>query len=291
MAKDGAQGRRVTFIGAALNGALIVVKGVGGVLGRSDALIADAVHSLSDFITDAIVIIGVSFGRKAPDRDHHFGHARIETLATLGVGITLIGVGAALGYSAGLDIYHHKESEASWLAFSIAIVSIVVKEWLYHYTVRTGRRIRSQAVIANAWHHRSDALSSVAVAAGVLGGIVNPNWRILDAYAALVVSFMIVAVGLKAVWGSLKEVADTAPCPTVLKKIEACIEGVDGILSHHDLKVRSAGGVHLVQLHIVVDGALSVWRGHEISCEVKSCILQDVDDVGEVIIHVDPAPR
>ncbi len=291
LARDGAEGLRVTWVGAGMNAGLIAIKAVGGVWGKSDALIADAVHSLSDFITDAIVLVGVSMGRKAPDRDHHFGHARIETLATLWVGIALLAVGSLLAYQAGLDIYHHKVSVASWSAFSVAIISIVVKEWLYHYTARAGRRIRSQAVVANAWHHRSDALSSVAVAAGILGGIINPSWRILDAYAALLVSFMIFAVGLRTMWNSLKEVADTAPSPEVLKKIEQCIEDIEGINSHHDLKVRSAGGVHLVQFHIIVDGALSVWRGHEISAQVKHCILRDVDDVGEVIIHVDPSPR
>ena len=167
----------------------------------------------------------------------------------------------------------------------------MVKEVLYRYTAKVGRRIKSQAVIANAWHHRSDAISSVAVLLGVGGSLINPAWHVLDAYASLLVSFFIVRVGLKIFWGSAKELTDIAPAPDLLDKIRACVRDVPGVLYDHDLKVRSVGGLHHMQIHIVVDGGLSVFEGHRIAKEVERCLKSEFNDLGEVIIHVDPADQ
>jgi cation diffusion facilitator family transporter len=282
-------GRSVTLVGALVNAILILLKLVAGILGHSQALIADAVHSVSDLFTDAVVLLGLRIGRKAPDEEHHFGHARIETLASAVVGLALIATALYLGIGAALDIYRNTEYHPTKLALIGAGVSIALKEALYHYTVHVGRRIKSKLIIANAWHHRSDALSSVAVFAGVTGALINPSWYILDSFAALLVSFFIVKIGLEILRDSLREFTDTAPSPEILSKIIHCTRNVEGVLDTHDLRVRTSGGLYQMETHIVVDGQLSVTEGHRIAKAVESCLVEEVEDLDRVIVHVDPA--
>jgi len=281
-------GRSVTLVGALVNAILILLKFFGGIFGRSQALIADAVHSISDLITDAVVLLGLRVGRKAPDEQHPFGHARIETLASAIVGLALIATALYLGIKAAWNIYRHTEYHPTSLALVGAGVSIALKEALYHYTVRTGRRIKSQLVVANAWHHRSDALSSVAVFLGVAGTLINPSWHILDSFAALLVSFFIIKVGLDVLGNSLREFTDTAPEPEILDKISYCTLTVEGVLDMHDLRVRTSGGLYQMETHIVVDGQLTVAEGHRIAKAVERCLAEEVEDLDRVIVHVDP---
>ena len=173
-------GMSVTMVGVLVNAFLILFKFFAGIFGQSQALIADAVHSISDLFTDFVVLLGLRIGRKVPDERHHFGHARIETLASAIVGLTLIATALYLGIKASWNIYHHTEYHPTWLALVGAGVSIALKESLYHYTIHIGRRIKSSAIVANAWHQRSDALSSVAVLLGVAGAHIKPSWHILD---------------------------------------------------------------------------------------------------------------
>jgi len=285
--KPTTEGQRITLIGAAVNALLIVLKGLAGWLGGSQALIADAVHSISDFFTDAVVLWGLRAGRRSPDEGHHFGHARYETVASGLVGLALMAVAAGIGQEAAKNIYFHAESHPGWPAVFAAGISILLKEWLYRYTVIVGRRIKSMAVVANAWHHRSDALSSVAVLAGVLAARLNPSLHILDAVAALLVSVFVLKAGVDILWRAIKEMTDAAPSTQVLDKMRACTEGVQGVRGHHDLRVRSSGGLLMVQIHVEVDGQLSVAEGHRIAKAVESCLLKDVDDVADVIVHVD----
>jgi cation diffusion facilitator family transporter len=282
------QGKRITWVGIAANALLIAMKFAAGGLGHSQALIADAVHSISDFFTDFVVLLGLRFGRKPPDETHHFGHGRIETIASAAVGVALIVVALFIGVSATWNIYHHVERRPTWIAIAAAAISIVVKEILYRYTVIVGRRIRSQAVIANAWHHRSDALSSVAVLIGVTGAQIRPGWHILDAYAALLVSFFIVKVGIDVLGGAMREFADTAPKPEIIERIRGCIQAVEGVKGIHDLKVRSTGGIFEIQVHLEGDKTLSVAEGHLIINEARSCLRAEMEDVGEITVHIDP---
>jgi len=286
--KSAKAGRSVTLIGALINAFLILFKFLAGIFGHSQALIADAVHSISDLFTDFVVLLGLRIGRKAPDEKHHFGHARIETLASAIVGMALITTALYLGIKASWDIYHHIEYHPTWLALVGAGVSIALKESLYHYTVRTGRRIKSMAIIANAWHHRSDALSSVAVLLGVAGACINPSWHILDSLAALCVSFFIIKVGLDILWSALCEFTDTAPQPEILSKIRKCTLSVDGVIDMHDLRARTSGGLYQMEIHIVVDGRLTVTQGHRIAKGVESCLAEEVADLDRIIVHVDP---
>jgi len=286
--KDSA-GQKVTWVGAVANALLIACKFTAGIFGHSEALIADAVHSVSDLFTDVIVLLGLRIGKKAPDKEHHFGHARIETLASMVVGLSLIATAIYLGIEAGLNIYRHAEYHPNRLALIGAGVSIAVKEALYHYTIHVGRRIKSRLIVANAWHHRSDSLSSVAVFIGVTGALIKPSWHILDAFAALLVSLLIVKVGLQILGKSLREFTDTAPPPEIIDKISHCTKNVEGVLDTHDIKIRTSGGFYQMETHIVVDGQLTVTEGHRIAKAVERCLIEEVEDLDRVIVHVDPA--
>ena len=281
-------GSKVTLVGVLVNTLLILLKLVTGIFGSSQALIADAAHSFSDLFTDVVVLIGLKISNKPPDKTHHFGHARIETLASTIVGMALIGTALYIGIDASLTIYHHTEYHPTTLALFGAGVSIVLKEVLYRYTIRIGRRIKSQLIVANAWHHRSDALSSVAVFIGVAGTQINPKWHILDSFAALLVSFFIVKVGLEILRDALREFTDTAPKLEIIEKIQQCALSVNGVLDTHDLRVRTSGGLYQMEIHIVVDGQLTVLEGHKIAKTVEGCLFEGVGNFSSITIHVDP---
>jgi len=281
-------GRKATLLGLFVNAFLILLKFFAGIFGSSQALIADAVHSISDLFTDAVVLLGIKIGRKPPDKEHHFGHARIETLASAIVGLALIGTAVYLGIDAALNIHQHTEYHPTGIALIGAGVSIALKEALYRYTVLIGRRIKSQLIVANAWHHRSDALSSVAVLLGVAGTLINPAWHILDALAALIVSFFIIKVGFDILRKTLREFTDTAPRPEIIEKLMQLSRAVDGVMNAHDLRVRTSGGFYQAEIHIVVDGQLTVVQGHRIAKTVERCLSEEMDELDRVIVHVDP---
>jgi cation diffusion facilitator family transporter len=281
-------GRKVTLLGLFVNAFLILLKFFAGIYGGSQALIADAVHSISDLFTDAVVLLGIKIGRKPPDKEHHFGHARIETLASAIVGLALIGTAVYLGIEAALNIHRHTEYHPSGVALIGAGVSIALKEALYRYTVLIGRRIKSQLIVANAWHHRSDALSSVAVLLGVAGTFIKPSWHILDALAALIVSFFIIKVGFDILRKTLREFTDTAPRPEIIEKLMQLSQAVDGVMDAHDLRVRTSGGFYQAEIHIAVDGRLTVIEGHRIAKTVERCLSEEMDELDRVIVHVDP---
>ena len=282
-------GKRVTLLGVFVNTFLILVKFFAGIFGGSQALIADAVHSISDLFTDVVVLLGIKIGRKPPDTEHPFGHARMETLASAIVGLALIATGLYLGVEASLNIYRHTEYHPKALALIGAALSIVLKEALYHYTVLIGRRIKSQLILANAWHHRSDALSSVAVLLGVTAAIIEPSLHILDAFAALIVSFFIIKVGVDILKKTLLEFTDTAPGPEITGKIMQDCLSVEGVMGAHDLRVRTSGGFYQVEIHIAVDGRIPVAEGHRIAKSVECCLKEKTEDLDRVIVHVDPA--
>ncbi len=281
-------GRNATLLGLFVNAFLILLKFIAGIFGNSQALIADAVHSVSDLFTDAVVLFGIKIGRKPPDKEHHFGHARIETLASAIVGLALIGTAVYLGIEAALNIHRHTEHQPTGIALIGAGVSIALKEALYRYTVLIGRRLKSQLIVANAWHHRSDALSSVAVLLGVAGTLIRPSWHILDALAALIVSFFIIKVGIDILRKTLREFTDTAPRPEIIEKLMQLSRTVEGVMDAHDLRVRTSGGFYQAEIHIVVDGQLTVVEGHRIAKTVEHCLAAEMDELDRVIVHVDP---
>ncbi len=281
-------GRRITWIGLLANILLTVVKLIGGWLGRSQALIADAIHSLSDLFSDFIVLWGLRMRGKAPDANHHFGHGRVETMAAAIVGLILAGASAVLFYDSWLDITGPPQPQPTAIALLVALVSIVVKEVLYRMTMNIGKRIKSASVQANAWHHRSDALSSVAVLLGVAVAMVWPGAHWADGAATMVVAAMILWAGFMTVWKSMRELSDAAPPPEVIGSIKHCVLTVPGVKNFHDLKVRTSGGLIQAQIHVAVPKDLTVAEGHAIAKTVELCLLRDVEGLDQVIVHIDP---
>jgi cation diffusion facilitator family transporter len=282
-------GWRVTVLGIVANGVLIAVKLAAGIFGNSQALVADAVHSISDFASDGIVLFGLKAGRKAPDEDHPFGHGRIETMAAAAIGLFLVAVAVLLAVDAAENLATGELSNPTPLALAAAALSVVTKEALYQITVRVGRRARSTAVVANAWHHRTDAMSSVAVLAGVGAAQLDPAWRVFDAGAAILVAAFILRVAGGILATAVREFTDTAPPSTVIDQMGRIACDVEGVQDVHDLKVRTSGGQYLVQVHITVDGTLTVACGHDIGNRVADRLSREVGDVADVIVHVDPS--
>ena len=278
----------VTLAGMAANIFLTIFKIWVGMAVKSQALVADGIHSLSDLFSDFVVLFGLKWGRKGPDEDHPYGHARIESVAGMLMGLILVAAAIGIIYNALFSIYEHRQANPSLWAIAAAFVSIVIKEVLYWHTIKVGRRIRSLVIVGNAWHHRTDALSSVAVLIGVGAVYINPDWHIADSLAAIVVSVLIFKVGGELIWTTVKEVIDTAPDKDVLRQLSDYAETIDGVRQTHDIKARYSGSQILVEIHVVVDPNLTVRDGHGIAKQVKRKLLNNVEDVSDVIVHVDP---
>ena len=281
--------QKVTILGSISSIILILGKLIIGVLGNSQALIADALHSASDLGTDIIVFAGLIAGRRPPDENHHYGHAAIETLASLSIGVVLIVIAIYIGARAAYCIHSREVSSPTFLALCMAGLSIILKEILYRVTIKVGNAERSKVLIANAWHHRSDALSSIAVFAGVGGSLLNPEWKMLDSYAALLVSFFVVKVGVSIFKESLMELVLTAPKAEVLEQIKKLITDVPGVLNVHALRVRSQGGILQMDAHVVVDSYMTVSDGHRIALNIESALIKSLPEIGSVVVHIDPS--
>ncbi len=282
------QARNVTVIGAIVNIGLMILKIWGGIVSGSQALVADGIHSLSDLASDGVVLMGVKWGREGEDENHQFGHGRIETLSSLIVGLMLIGAGMGMLYAAGDTLVLGRTPNPTATGLLIAFLSIFSKELLYQYTKRIGQKINSLALISNAWHHRTDALSSVAVVFGIAAGMINPDWRFLDAIAAIVVAALVVKVGYEFVAAGVKELVDTAPDGSVINRIEDCACSVERVKGVHKIRARTSGGNIFVEIHIIVDGELQVREGHDVAKEVESCLIAQVPTLSKAVVHVDP---
>ncbi len=283
-----ASGLNATRVGVLANIVLVILKLTVGFIGRSQALIADGVHSVSDLFSDLVVYFGLKWGRKEADEDHPFGHGRIETLSSLIVGLILFMVGVGIAYNSLLAVYSHEPSTPTMAAVWVAAASILIKEALYWYTLAVGRRINSPVVIANAWHHRTDALSSVAVLIGVVAANINPAWHIADPIAALVVSYFIFRVAVSLITTAVKELVDTAPGEDVVVEIKRKAATVTGVHEIHDVRARQSGPHLLLELHVVVDKDITVLEGHGIAKKVKLLLMKEFKKVSNVTIHIDP---
>jgi len=278
---------RVTLIGSVIDLLLGVLKIVFGFIAQSQALIADGVHSLSDLATDAAVIYAAKHSHREADEEHPYGHGRIETVATVVLGIALIAVAAGISYDALKRLFHPETLliPGIW-AIYIALLSVVSKEWIYHYTMRVARKYKSKMLRANAWHSRSDAISSVVVIIGVAGSMAGLAY--LDAIAAIIVGLMIAKIGIDLAWESLKELIDTSVEAEQVEAIRKVILDVDGVNSLHILRTRMMGGDALVDVHIQVAPEISVSEGHFISETVRSRLIKNLDYVADVMVHIDP---
>jgi len=280
--------RKVTWAGVVVNILLAMIKFIFGMLGHSRAVVADAVHSLSDLSTDFAVILGVKYWSKPADEDHPYGHGRIESLVTVFISLALMTVAVGIGYQAVVALKSNTFAHPGAIAFLAALVSVFSKEWLYRWTVQIGRKVKSPAVIANAWHHRTDAMSSIPVCVTVVIAMINPSWAYWDSVGAFVVSLFI----LYTAWGLLMPVfaefigegASQKEC----KAIEKIVSGISGVRSMHKIRTRKQGSGWYVDLHVQVDPLISVKEGHDIATAVKFKLLDEGPDILDVIVHVEP---
>lgn len=284
---------RVTLYGAIANVLLCAAKLLAGVFGRSSAMIADGVHSLSDLITDFIVIAFVRISSKPQDRGHEYGHGKYETLATTVIGLMLLFVGAGIMWNSLSQILACLNGEQlkspGWIAFVAAIVSIVVKEALFQYTQREGRRVNSQAVIANAWHHRSDAFSSIGTAIGIGGALLmGQHWTVLDPIAALIVSVLIIHAAIEQLRPSLGELVENSLPEPVEEEICKAILSCQEVSDPHNLRTRKIGNRSSVDVHVRMDGNMPLSEAHKRATEVENKIRQLLGKDTFVMIHIEP---
>ena len=281
-----AQIRLVTYIGAAINAGLSVLKVVIGVLVSSLSLVADGLHSLSDLATDAAVLLGLRLGSKRPDRCHPYGHGRIETFSAGIVALVLIVVGAAMVYYATAAIADNKPATPNIAVLFVAAISIVAKEWLYRMTRKAAIRSHSAALYANAWHHRSDALSSVAVIIGFIA--LELGFEHGDQLAAIAVGLMIIWVGVKIINDSLRELTEGSVDPETISRVEEIINA-DGAIRHwHQLRTRTVGRELFLDVHILVDPQLNVAAAHEIAEGLERTLDEQITRPVNITVHIEP---
>ena len=284
---------RVTLLGSVANLLLVVFKFIAGIVGHSAAMIADAVHSLSDFITDIIVIIFVAISGKPEDSDHSYGHGKYETLATAVIGIILFFVGVGIlisGIKATVGALQGEPLQApSLLALIAAVISIVVKEALYRYTVKRGKALGSSSVVANAWHHRSDALSSIGTAIGIGGAVfLGEQWRILDPIAAVVVSIFIIKVAVELIKPCIDELVERSLPEEVEQRIHALILQSPQVSSPHHLRTRRIGGYIAIEVHIRMDGQISLSEAHQVASDIERRLKAEFGEKTHIGIHMEP---
>ncbi len=283
------QVKRITWIGLLLNVFLTVLKLVCGIVGHSQAIVADAVHSVSDFGTDLVLLLGIRAWSRPRDERHPFGHERIETIISLFMGVFLAVIGAGIAYGSLREIQQEHLEPPRLIALIAAGISIVSKETMYHWTRRVGRKTSSMALLANAWHHRSDALSSLPAGLAVLAAILlPPEWAFLDHIGALVVCIFLFHAAYKIIVPAVAELLDTVPESHVPKELLEIIAQTPGVLLVHKVRARSAGAHVLTDAHIEVDPNISVTAGHDIAERVKQRVLQQLPEVAEITIHVEP---
>ena len=280
--------RRVTWIGFIINIFLSGLKFAAGYAGNSQAVIADAIHSLTDTTTDLAVIAGSHYWSRPPDDGHPYGHRRLETLITAFIGLMLAAAGIGIGWQAISTLHEKQASPPAWIALGAALVSILVKEALYRWTATAGKRVRSPALAANAWHHRSDAISSLPVVVTVGIAFIFPTWSFLDHVGAVIVSIFILHAATKIIWPAFSELIDAGAPEEIQKKIVdiSCSHG--GVLQVHKVRTRYISSSLQVDMHVVVDGSISVRDGHAIADEVESHIMAEIPEILDVVIHVDP---
>jgi len=278
--------RSVTNLGIAGNIVLSIVKVTVGLLAGSIALVADGIHSLSDMLTDIAVLLGVYFGSKQPDETHPYGHGRIETLAAVFIGIALVGVGAAMIYRAAVDIAAGKFLRPGFVVLFVALISIIVKEWLYRVTKGVAIKSHSSALYANAWHHRSDALSSIAVVIGFLS--LQFGFKYGDQMAAVAVGLMIILVAARVLGDCLREFTKSAIDPQTIGHIKHIVDANKQIRQWHKLRTRTVGREIFLDLHILVAPDLNVAAAHEIAESLENTLEEEITRPVNLTVHIEP---
>lgn len=285
---------RVTLLGAVVNCLLTIAKIAAGLIGKSAAMVADGVHSLSDLISDFVVIIFVRISSKEQDEEHKYGHGKFETLATLIVSLMLLAVGVKLIVSGAESIVRFINGEAlpqpKMIALYMAAVSIAAKEILYQITAKVGRRVESQAVIANAWHHRTDAISSIGALIGIAGAIFLGNkWTVLDPIAGCIISVIIFIVSIKMALGAINELMEVSLPKEDEDEIHKLITSVEGLNDVHELKTRRNGQSVIIDVHVVVNPDLTVAVAHEMTEKAERLLKRRFGNRSQIYIHIEPS--
>lgn len=278
--------KRSTWISVAVNVSLTVAQVIAGVISGSQGLIADGVHSLSDLVADFVVLLAVHHSKKGPDDDHHYGHQRYENAASLVLGGLLLAVGLGMIWAAVHKLQAPETiPTVHLLALWVALAALTAKEVLFRYMLAVAERVRSSMLVANAWHARSDAASSLVVAIGIGGNLLG--FPLLDPIAALIVGFMVAKMGWSFAWDALHDLTDRAATSEQVAKITAEILATPGILGLHELKTRKTGDMILADVHLEIDGSLTVAEGHEIARQAKINVMSR-HPVLYLMTHVDP---
>lgn len=290
------EGTFVTLVGFWVDVFLTVGKFAAGILGHSGAMIADAVHSLSDLLTDVAVLLGLRYTSKPADEDHTYGHGRVETLTAAFCGLVLIFVGLGILFEGATSIFHVIRGGTLALPGKIALwaaaISIVSKEFLYRYTVRAGRRLGSPSIEANAWHHRSDAFSSIGALLGIGGSLLGgENWAVLDPIAAAVVGVFILYAAVTIFWNSVKEVLDTSLAPSQVELIRKTALDFPEICDIHKIRTRRIGFYVAVEAHIVLNGEMSLRKAHDIASALEGRLKTSLGSGALITLHTEPCDK
>lgn len=278
--------QKITIYGAVINILLGILKVIGGYTFNSHALIADGIHSFSDLLIDTLVLIASKYGSQAADDSHPYGHQKIETAATMLLAMLLILAGAGISWDSLNVIINYKPQTPGVYSLPIVILSIITNELLFHITHKIGKNINSPLLIANAWHHRSDAASSVIVLLGIIGALFG--FKLLDPLAAILIGTLIIKMGINYAWNSIKELVDTSVDQTTLATVEEIIKNIHGVKRIHQLRSRMMGKDMFIDVHILVSPFISVSEGHHIAQTVHKNLLDNVTAIKDVTIHVDP---
>lgn len=286
---------KVTMWGGVMNVLLLLFKFVAGIAGNSAAMVADAVHSLSDFVTDVVVLVFVHISGKPEDKSHEFGHGKFETLAQTLIGFMLLAVSVGIVYGGLAKIATWLNGEQlkapGMLALWAALLSIVLKEGVFHYTMRKAKQLDSQAVEANAWHHRSDALSSIGTALGIGGAIfLGQRWTVLDPLASVIVGLFIVKVAVVLLRGGIGDLTEQSLPDEVEQEMLRLAASVPGVEEPHDLRTRRIGSHYAIELHILMDADISLRQAHDKASEVENLLKKHYGEETHVIVHVEPLP-
>lgn len=285
---------RVTIWGSIINVVLLILKFAAGILGHSAAMIADAIHSLTDFATDAVVLVCVTLGSKPVDKSHDYGHGKYETLATAVIALALLAVGVMICYSGVVKIYGvmvlgETLDQPGMVALIAAVVSIVLKEWAFRFTASVGRRCDSQAVMANAWHHRSDALSSVGTMFGIGGAIfLGPRWAVLDPLAAIVVSVFIIRASLGLIKQAVDELTDASLPEATENEIMEIAGKEEGVQEIHNLRTRRIGNSIAIDMHVRMLGSTTLFDAHQRATNIEHRLKDRYGKGTYVNVHLEP---
>ena len=281
-------GVNITLGGMALNIALALIKFLGGLFGGSKALIADSLHSLSDLISDILALLGLHFRYKESDDNHPYGHGKIESLTTVGVGLLLLGVAFWVGFDAIKTMYRKTFIQPHTYTIWIAGISIVTKEVLFRFTDKTAGEIRSEILRANAWHHRSDAITSAIIFVSITGARLFPKLAFLDSAAALIVSAFILVISIDIMKKSINKVIDTSPGGKLLESVADRIRDIEGVIDVHDISGRYYSDIIRMEAHLEVSPEITVAEAHNIANKAEQRIIREFEEISSVLIHIDP---